>query len=641
MIIKHLKKTENSLFVLFLIISVSIVGYLNLTANSPYDYGDGVQHYLIARYSWKHSHLFLDLWGKPLFTLFASPFAQFGWKGIIVFQLLCGIITSIFGFLIAQKLEFKASYLIPVFIFFSPIYFNVINTGLTELFFSCLLILSLWFFVTKKYSASVILYSFLPYARIEGVFVMPLMVIGLYLKEKIKLVPLLFTGTIIITLIGWPYYKDWLWVIHKNYSIGKDYDIKGSFFHYFKQYKLIFGLWHTYALLLGIMWILIDFFIKHKKEYIVEKGMLIGHLVLIFLAHSFFFWFPDINSNLGMLRFLSMVVPLSAILSTNMFNFNFDFSTKYSKYSKHFILGFSSIYAILLIKQIFNPYTYPYQASDEETVIQHSLPFIKKLNPENKKIYYHHPLFPYLLKFDPFDSNKSITFYAGTLQEYSSIPDSSIILWDSHCGPQEGGTPINELIQNSNYHLQKVFKHFSTKFAVAIFIKHSNAHYTIKPDTEFVFTPKEGKIEKLEELKDFNVPIQHPLQKDNPFLSPPYSICFSNDNEFGPVSFERRTTNDWFIGFSAVINAFPMDSMSKVILVTHIVDTTNDETRYWNGFNFPDTLKLNEWNRFEIKATINYSLKPKEKVSIYIWNFGKRRFCVDDIRFTYYYIPQN
>ena len=84
-----------------------------------------------------------------------------------------------------------------------------------------------------------------------------------------------------------------------------------------------------------------------------------------------------------------------------------------------------------------------------------------------------------------------------------------------------------------------------------------------------------------------------------------------------------------------------MDSMSKVILVTHVVDTTNNETRYWNGFNFPDTLKLNEWNRFEIKATINYSLKPKEKVSIYIWNFGKRKFCVDDIRFTYYYIPQN
>ena len=632
MFIEHLKKTEKSLFVFFLIVSASIVGYLNLTAESPYDCGDGVQHYLIARYSWEHPHLFLDLWGKPLFTLFASPFAQIGWKGIVVFQLICGIISSIFGFLIAKKLEFKASYLVPVFIFFSPIYFNVINSGLTEIFFSCLLIASLWFFVDKKFTTSVILFSFLPYARIEGLFLMPLITLALFFRHQVKLLPLLLVGTLVITLIGLTYYKDWLWVIHKNYRAGEDYGIKGSFFHYFRQYKLIFGKWH--AILFLISFVILLF--KRGSKYFIELLVLFfGSVCVIFFAHTLFNWMRGINSNLGMLRFMATFIPISSVCSLLSFELIHKLLSK-----KIFFILFQTIIFYLLCNQPFNPYTYPYQPNDEIKVIQHSLIFIKKLNPENKKIYYQHPLFAFFLEFDPFDSHKSIKFYSGTFQEYSLIPDSSIILWDSHFGPQEGETPINSIIKNPNYHLQKVFKHFSTNFTIAIFIKHSNTNYSVKADTEYVFTLKESKIEKIEDFKNFNVSNQHPLQNDRFYFSPPYSICFSNDNEFGPLIFDRKSTNDWFKGFSTLINVYPMEKMNKVILVTHIIDTTNNETIYWNGNDLPDTLKLNEWNHIKINVTINYSLKPNEKASVYIWNFGRKKFCIDDIHFTYYYIRQ-
>ena len=44
--------------------------------------GDDISHYNIARGAIKYPRLFLDLWGKPVFTFLSSPFAQFGLHGM-------------------------------------------------------------------------------------------------------------------------------------------------------------------------------------------------------------------------------------------------------------------------------------------------------------------------------------------------------------------------------------------------------------------------------------------------------------------------------------------------------------------------------------------------------------------------------
>ena len=56
--------------------------------------GDGIQHYQIARYAWQHHELFLHSWGKPLFTLLSSPFAQLGIWGMTIFNALCFVATA-------------------------------------------------------------------------------------------------------------------------------------------------------------------------------------------------------------------------------------------------------------------------------------------------------------------------------------------------------------------------------------------------------------------------------------------------------------------------------------------------------------------------------------------------------------------
>jgi len=47
--------------------------------------GDAISHYQLSRYSWKYPLHLLDHWGKPLFTLLSSPFAQLGFNGYLAF----------------------------------------------------------------------------------------------------------------------------------------------------------------------------------------------------------------------------------------------------------------------------------------------------------------------------------------------------------------------------------------------------------------------------------------------------------------------------------------------------------------------------------------------------------------------------
>ena len=67
---------------------------LRLVSDGVREMGDGIQHYMMARFCWRHPELILDLWGKPLFTLLASPFAQFGYKGMSAFNALLAFTTA-------------------------------------------------------------------------------------------------------------------------------------------------------------------------------------------------------------------------------------------------------------------------------------------------------------------------------------------------------------------------------------------------------------------------------------------------------------------------------------------------------------------------------------------------------------------
>ena len=424
--------TENILFYFLLIISFFTIIIIYFKADSPYDTGDGIVHYQIARYSWEYPHLFLDWWGKPFFTLVSSPFAQFGIKGMYFFQALNAALISFLIFKIALKLKLKYLWTIPVFVFFAPIYFAVMNSGLVEIFFGTIFTLSAWLVFNKKYYASAMAASLLPYIRPEAYVVLPLLVIIYGYRRKLLAIPLLLTASIIYTIIGYFHFKDILWIIHHNYQlVGDNYaGMKGSYLHYFGLYYQIWGPVYALFLILGIgiifmqvYWLLRG---KSKNEFVEEIFILfLGNTIGCFILHSFLYAMPGILNNLGMTRYLATLIPSSALIA--LIGLNLIDLPKFNRFG-----FFKPLVLILSVVLIFwtslAQWYYPFRPNNEQYVVKQMARYIQSELPDFKKVYFFHPLFPFYAEIDPYDLDKVEVLWSANLESLSQLPDNTLIL---------------------------------------------------------------------------------------------------------------------------------------------------------------------------------------------------------------------
>ncbi len=485
-------KTDKILFYSILFLSFFAVVFIFLSADGTYDTGDGVMHYVIARYSWKHPHLLLYLWGKPFFTLVSSPFAQFGLKGMAVFQALNAVVTSLLLYSIASKMKLKLAWSIPVFVFFAPVYFAVMNSGLAEIFFGTLFILSVWLVFNKKYNLSAIVASFLPFVRPEAYVVMPLLLLIYIYRRQIIAIPLLFTVTIFYTIAGYFYYKDIFWIITQNYKlVGDNYSgMKGSYFHYFHVQNQIWGSVYTVLLLIGFGIILYQAYrfyrLKPEYEYVPELLILfLGSTVGCFLLHSLLFGMPGILNNLGMVRYLSVLIPGSAFIAVIGLNhINISVLNKF-RYVNPFIIA--TILFIIVIS-VFSHGYYPFRPSYEQVVMKQMSIYVQKSLP-GLKIYYQNPLLPTSVDADPFDNKAVEMLYSAEPESINRLPDSTLVLWDSHFMKGDANIPLSAFLENPNFVLLKHYKFINVElpFEVFLFMRTSGKHFrSDSVPTEFV-----------------------------------------------------------------------------------------------------------------------------------------------------------
>ncbi|MDX5321819.1 MAG: hypothetical protein LPK45_11810, partial [Bacteroidota bacterium] len=54
---------------------------------------DGVMHHLFARYVPQHPGNLLDHWAKPFYVLLSTPFAQLGFLGSLLFNVLLAVLS--------------------------------------------------------------------------------------------------------------------------------------------------------------------------------------------------------------------------------------------------------------------------------------------------------------------------------------------------------------------------------------------------------------------------------------------------------------------------------------------------------------------------------------------------------------------
>lgn len=426
-----------------LVYSIALVCFfgtflLILLSKGTYDPGDGVQHYLIAKYAIKHPLLLLDHWGKPIYTLLCLPFAQFGFLGSNVYNLLCNTLTSFLGFKIAHRLGFKNAWLAFVLVFFSPLFFMTSFSGLTEPTFALILSFAIWLMINKNYAFGAIIISFLPFARTEGFFILPLFALYLVIIKKWKFAALTALATLIYAIIGYFVLHDFLWIIHQNpYKGAIDIYGKGPLMHFVAANDRLFGL------PLVALFTLACFVMLFKKEKVEnEKNafnlLIIGSFLVYFTLHSVFWW-KGLFGSLGLHRVMAGVAPLFSLVALIGFNFLGGLLASQKKVQK-------SILAFIVLAVIIYPfkqYQPPIKPDSEMQVLMNTANWIKANNISlHQKVYCMYPMLSMLLDIDVFDSKKYLSTCMLKHNDFNNaLTPGDVIIWDSHFGNECGFMP--------------------------------------------------------------------------------------------------------------------------------------------------------------------------------------------------------
>ena len=450
-----MNKINNRLALIFITISALFFLLFSFYSKGNWGGADSYVHYRISRYAFKYPSLFLDLWGKPVFNILSSPFSQFGFMGIKIFNVFVAILSAFFVYDIAKIHNWHASYMAVLMLLFAPIYFIIIPSGLTEPLFGLVLISAVWCFIKNRFILSAIVISLLPFARNEGFVLLPLFLVAYFWKKEFRAIPFLGFGFLLFSLIGWPVYHDFFWIFPQSQG-GGDLGIygTGSLFHFVKNIEGILGIPILFFTLFGIAFSSIAL-IKNFRKINNERYfylIVIGGFIVYFAAHSIVRWLWE-GRSLGLIRVIAGVVPLAALIATRGLHELLERLTR----SKVLSLIVISVSACLIVWYPFLKYKIPIRIGDDEKLIELSCDWLKEEKLDKHLIYFYDPLIPHYLGKDPFDRQQVHELVDDRENPQNGIPAEAIVIWDAHFGPNEGQLPLDHMLQNDSFELLKKF----------------------------------------------------------------------------------------------------------------------------------------------------------------------------------------
>ncbi len=411
------------------------------------DSGDSIMHYLFARYAPAHPELYFDHWAKPVFVLISSPFAQFGFIGMKVFNLSTSILAFQLTYLTAKSLNISNPLLSVVFLMFMPLYYILTFSGLTEPLFSLFLIGGVFLAVHRKYIAASVIVSLMPFVRSEGLIIMIVFGIWLLVRKQWKYLPWLLTGHLIYAVAGNFLYHDLLWVFTKiPYSNLDSKYGSGPLLHFVYQINYVIGIPLYFLTVIGIIsygwhWSKKNVVIPVQETILVFLGF-----TLFFIAHSLFWYFGIFNS-MGLKRVLLGVAPLISLIALRGFNFiTLEAFHGYKIIGR--ITGIMLVAVVVLFPFSGNPAAINWKKemklTSEQSMARAVAGFIRE-NPvqPNNKLLYSHPYLSVALNLDHFDASRRQDL---NLQNLEFLQPGDKVVWDSWFSIIENGVPLDNLL---------------------------------------------------------------------------------------------------------------------------------------------------------------------------------------------------
>lgn len=441
-----INSNRNTSFLKYIVLAFCVVWlvYFMLNNEIPTDPGDGIMHFFIAQGSWYQPELFLHHWGKPFFILVSSPFAQFGFNGMVVFNILVFTSTSLIAFRILSKLGVSVwlQILFPLVLLVAHDISETLLGGMTEPLFNLALMLALLLLQEKKFIWFAIVLSLMPFMRSEGQLPVLLGFFLLLYNKSFKHIPFLATGFIVYALVGLLVYNDFWWYFTRSaYNMANGIYGKGPWNHYLVSYKNYLGNPGLYIVLLGMPSMIILAFKKRWKDLQLEwwffaYGIVVGVIVL----HSYFLATGQ-NGALGLTRIATQGIPIFVLLHLYYL----------SRFNLFNHVGFKVVFAIfagILVMTLIQTKIYPKKANPLEHQLIAAADFLKKQHLTNEKVYYHYPLFSFRYGENPFQPDRRLIHYSFADFDESMrtvLKPGDFIVRDSHFGPMEANVQLKDI----------------------------------------------------------------------------------------------------------------------------------------------------------------------------------------------------
>tara|TARA_R110002050_G_scaffold221441_1_gene357318 strand:+ start:116763 stop:118190 length:1428 start_codon:yes stop_codon:yes gene_type:complete len=437
------------LSILILIFLVTIA----CTSSGVIGGADSYMHHLMAKWAYVHPHLLVDHWGKPVYTILSSPFAQFGLLGSVIFNALLTVLSAWISFKLAVRLKLVHPWLAVLFTVFVPVFFLVSFSSLTETLFATILILTLYLYHAQKYTWSIILVSFIPFVRTEGVIFFPLFIMALLALRKWKTVPYMATGLLFFSLVGAWYYHDFWWVFTQvPYGVSESIYGSGTLTHFILKSPMLFG-WPILILFgVGCIGIIAQWKNGSTKENKVMTFLLLSISVGYFAAHSVV-WAFGMGSSAGLTRVMAGIAPVVGMVAF----IGFDFVVKHLKTTQFSQVVLPILVGLVVTIEGVSKHQLPIQKDREMAVVEKVNDYLIQYNLHSNFMAYTHPMAPYALGLDHFQTDMSTDYISNTSPE-ANLPVGALVIWDAHFGPDESGVAKATLETNPHFERLKTFE---------------------------------------------------------------------------------------------------------------------------------------------------------------------------------------
>lgn len=436
-------------FAIYLLLSVYIAtGVVTIFLfDGTGDTGDSIYHYLFARYAPAHPSLYLNHWAKPLFTLISSPYAQFGFTGMKVFNLTVSAFTMLLTYRIALLSGMKNPLLAALFIMVAPLWYILTFSGLTEPLFALFLAGALLLVLRKQYTAAAVVVSFMPFIRSEGLIVIGVFALYYALSGRWRTIPFLALGHLLFAAVGYLVYHDLLWVFNRMpYASLAPKHGSGPLLHFVFQMNYVVGVPLYMMLVAGLLSYPLALLRKNVTVTREEGILVVGGFLVYLTAHSLFWYFGVFNS-MGLKRVLLGVMPLISLIALQGFNLITQSllspSSWPSKIAATLIIAYLVIFpftgnpaAVLWGRDM---YLAPEQrAAKAVAAYIHS----QNPNPENR-FFYTHPYLSEVLHVDHFDSLRRLDCTPWFLD---SLKEGDYVIWDNWFAVVESYSTLDTLL---------------------------------------------------------------------------------------------------------------------------------------------------------------------------------------------------